>query len=104
MLKQPNFFHNQPSALPKEVLARFYVSTTFGLSFMTHSVAPTRSSTFYAKSETVKSVQSTLSHLQSLPEQLQSQRNYGSFLSKSHLHGMILFAMLAQNHPKIKRQ
>ena len=31
---------------------------------------------------TIKSVQSTLSHLQSPPEQMQSQRNYGSFLPK----------------------
>ena len=27
---------------------KFYISTTFGLSFMIRSVAPTRSSTFYA--------------------------------------------------------
>ena len=53
---------------------------------------------------TVKSVQSTLSHLWSPPEQMQSQRNYGSFLSKSHLHGMILLRILAQNRPKSKRQ
>ena len=52
----------------------------------------------------VQSVQSTLSHLQSPSEQMQSQRNYGSFLSKSHLQGMILFTMLAQNRPKSKRQ
>ena len=38
------------------------------------------------------------------PEQMQSQRNYGSFLSKSHLHGMILLTMLAQNRPKSKTQ
>ena len=44
----------------------------------------------------LKFVQSTLSHLQSPPEQMQSQRNYGSFLSKSHLHGIILLTMLAQ--------
>ena len=50
----------------------------------------------------LKPVQSTLSHLQSPPEQMQSQRNYGSFLSKSHLRGMILFTMLAQNRPKVK--
>ena len=49
-------------------------------------------------------VQSTLSHLQSPPEQMQSQRNYGSFLSKSQFHGVILFTMLAQNRPKSKRQ
>ena len=52
----------------------------------------------------LKSVQSTLSHLQSPPEQMQSQRNYGSLLSKSHLRGMILLTMLAQNRPKSKRQ
>ena len=51
-----------------------------------------------------KSVQSTLSHLQSPPEWRQSQRNYGSFLSKSDLHGTILYTMLAQNCPKGKRQ
>ena len=50
----------------------------------------------------LKSVQSTLSHLQSPPEQMQSQRNYGSFLSKSHLHGMILLTILSQNRPKSK--
>ena len=38
------------------------------------------------------------------PEQMQSVRNYGSFLSKSHLHGVILFTMLAQNRPKSRRQ
>ena len=47
----------------------------------------------------LKSVQSTLSHLQS---QMQSQRNYGSFLSKSHLHGMILFTMLPKIAQKVK--
>ena len=52
----------------------------------------------------LKSVQSTLSQLQSPPEQMQSQHNYGSFLSKSHLHGMILLTMLAQNRPKSRRQ
>ena len=41
MLKELNFFHSQPSTLPK-----FYLSTTFGLSFMIRSVAPTRSLTF----------------------------------------------------------
>ena len=48
MLKQPNFFYSQPSTLLKEALATFYLSTTFGLSFMISSVAPTGSSTFYA--------------------------------------------------------
>ena len=48
MLKQPNFFHSQPSKLPNEALAKFYLSVTFGLSFMISSVATTRSLTFYA--------------------------------------------------------
>ena len=52
----------------------------------------------------VKSVQSTLSHLQSPPKQMKSQRNYGSFLLKLYLHGMILSTMLSQNRPKSKRQ
>ena len=47
-LKQLNFFYNQPYTIAKEALARFYLSTTFGLSFMISFVAPTRSSTFYA--------------------------------------------------------
>ena len=34
----------------------------------------------------VKSVQSTLSHLRSPPEQMQSKLNFGSFLSKFHIH------------------
>ena len=48
MLKLPNFFYSQPSTLPKEALAKFDLSTTFGLSFMMSSVAPTQSSTSYA--------------------------------------------------------
>ena len=48
MPKQRNFFYSQFSTLPEEALANFYLSTTFGLSFMISSVAPTRSSTFYA--------------------------------------------------------
>ena len=48
MLKQPNLFHSQNSTLAKEALAKFYISTTFGLRFMIRFVAPTRSSTFYA--------------------------------------------------------
>ena len=48
MLKQLNFFHSQPSTLSKDALAKSCLSTTFGLSFMIRSVAPTRSSTFYA--------------------------------------------------------
>ena len=47
MLKQQNLFYNQPSTLPKEALAKFYLSTTFGLIFMIRSVAPTRSANFY---------------------------------------------------------
>ena len=48
MLKQPNFFYIQPSSIPKDAPAKVYLFTTFGLSFMISSVAPTRSSTFYA--------------------------------------------------------
>ena len=48
MLKQPNFIYNQPSTLPKESLAKFYLSMISGLSFMISSVAPTRSLTSYA--------------------------------------------------------
>ena len=47
-LKQPNFFCSRPSVLPKDAPAKFYLSATFGLSFMISSVATTRSSTFYA--------------------------------------------------------
>ena len=36
------------STLPKDAPAKFYLSTTFGLSFMISSVAATQSSTFYA--------------------------------------------------------
>ena len=49
MLKQPNFFCSQPSILSKHAPAKFYFSTTFGLSFMISSVALTLSdSTLYA--------------------------------------------------------
>ena len=48
MLKQPHSFYRHPSTLPKEALANFYLSMTFGLSFMISFVAPTRSSTSYA--------------------------------------------------------
>ena len=41
MLKQPNFFYSQPSTLPKDAPAKFYLSTTFGLSYIISSVAPT---------------------------------------------------------------
>ena len=41
MMKQPNFFHGQPSTLPKDAPAKFYLSTSFGLNFMVSSVAPT---------------------------------------------------------------
>ena len=47
MLKQPNFVNSQPSILPEEAFAKFYLSTTFGLSFTISSVAPTQSSTSY---------------------------------------------------------
>ena len=47
MPRQPNFFYSQPSILPKDALEKFYLSATFGLSFMVSSVAATRSSTFY---------------------------------------------------------
>ena len=46
--QRKNFFYSQLSILPKEILAKFYLSTTFGLSFMISSVAPTQSSTFNA--------------------------------------------------------
>ena len=48
MTNQPNFFHSQPSTLRKDAPAKFYLPTTFGLSFMISSVAPARSSTSYA--------------------------------------------------------
>ena len=48
MLKQPNFFHSQPSTLPQDAFAKFYDSASFGLSFIVSSVGPTRSPTFYA--------------------------------------------------------
>ena len=48
MLKQPNLFYSQPSTLPKGAPIKFYLSTTFGLSFMISSVASTRLSTSYA--------------------------------------------------------
>ena len=47
MLKQPNVFHSQPSTFSKDARAKFYLPTTFGLSFMIGSVAPTRMSTSY---------------------------------------------------------
>ena len=48
MFKQPKFFYGQPSILSKDVPAKFYFSTTFGVSFMISSVASTQSSFFYA--------------------------------------------------------
>ena len=45
MLKQANYFYSQPPTLPKDAP---YLSTTFGLSFMISSVAPTQLSSFYA--------------------------------------------------------
>ena len=57
--KATKFLLSQPSTFPKEALAKFYLSTTFSVSFMISSttfsvsfmissVAPTRSSTSYA--------------------------------------------------------
>ena len=40
-VKQPNFFYSQPSTLPKDAPAKFYLSMSFGLSFMISFVAPT---------------------------------------------------------------
>ena len=48
MLEQPNFFYSQPSTLTKEALGKFYLSATFGLSFMISSIAPNWSSIYYA--------------------------------------------------------
>ena len=48
MLKQANFFYSQPSRLPKGALAKFYLSTAFGLSFKVSSVPPYGSMIFYA--------------------------------------------------------
>ena len=39
--KATKFLLQSASTLPKEALAKFYLSTTFGLSFMISSVAPT---------------------------------------------------------------
>ena len=47
MLRHPNFFHSEPSLLSKDAPAKFHLSATFGLSFMTSSVASTCSPTFY---------------------------------------------------------
>ena len=41
MRMQQNFFHSQPSAFPNDAPAKFQLSTTFGLSLMISSVAPT---------------------------------------------------------------
>ena len=49
MLKQPNFLYSQDFTLLKEALTKFYLSMTFGLSFMIRSVASTGSLTFYTK-------------------------------------------------------
>ena len=46
MPKQPKFFCSQPSTIPSEALAKFYLSPTFGLGFMISSVAPTLSVDF----------------------------------------------------------
>ena len=58
----------------------------------------------FVNQDLLKSVQLILSHLQSPLEWIQSQLNYGSFLSKSYLHGTILHTMLAQNCPKSKQE
>ena len=47
------YFYSQPATLPKDALAKFYFSMTFGLSFMISSVVPTRSSDFITKVETL---------------------------------------------------
>ena len=88
----------------------FYISTkhqTFGQSRLNcQSTIGDRSLKFYPFSSTGKHKVCSINFEPPVesPEQMQSQRNYGSFLSKSHLHGMILFTMLAQNRPKSKRQ
>ena len=43
MLKQQNLFYIQPSTLPTEAPEKFYLSSTFGLSFTVRSVDPARS-------------------------------------------------------------
>ena len=48
MLKQPDFFHSQPSTLSIDVHAKLYLSTTSGLRVTISSVAISRSSIFYA--------------------------------------------------------
>ena len=55
LLKRLNFFYNQSSTLPKDAPAKFYLSTAFDVSFMISSVAPNRSSTFYAYLRRLKS-------------------------------------------------
>ena len=40
MLKQPNFFCSQPSTILKKVLAKFHLSTTFGLNFVSFLTLP----------------------------------------------------------------
>ena len=48
ILKQPNFFHSQPSTLSKEALCKVLPFGDLWFIFMISSVAPTRSSTSYA--------------------------------------------------------
>ena len=48
MLIQINFLYCPLSTLPKDASAKFYLSTTFGFSFMISSIALTRTSTFKA--------------------------------------------------------
>ena len=40
MLKQPNFFHNQPSTLPEDTPEKFYLSMTFGFKFYDKLCSP----------------------------------------------------------------
>ena len=48
ILKQPNFFYGKPSHFKRKHLQSFTFLRQFGISFMTSSVVPTRSSIFYA--------------------------------------------------------
>ena len=47
MLKEPNLLYSQSSTLTEDALAKFYLSTTFDLSFMISFVALTPLSTFF---------------------------------------------------------
>ena len=88
-----------------QIISILFILNKLTLGMISKSYPQVKPLTFRIKTfQLLKSVQSTLSHLQSPPEEMQSQRNYGSFLSKSHLHGMILLTMFAQNRPTSKRQ